>query len=303
MHKPSRSLFAVLLMLLSVSLCAEDVCILGICYGLVGTRRAYVKSPDLSPDAAPYYKGVVFIPSAIRHNGRSYTVMSIGESAFAGCDELRAVYMPSTVQAISGGAFIGCSSLTTVSAPAQLQALASGAFIGCTSLRQVPVARHEEVLDTLTYYCCSSLTSAMIPAGVKDIKHGALAHCPSMNDLYCFATAVPAMDGGAFTASDMTHIRLHVPAASLAAYQVSPDWACFSAFVPLTDADYLSHGYTRGDVNDDGIIDQTDIALVQRLIVGLPAEDAVAWAADMNGDGKVNAQDLVLICQQVSAAR
>ena len=50
-----------------------------------------------------------------------------------------------------------------------------------------------------------------------------------------------------------------------------------------------------GDVNGDGEVDTLDYEALKLYIVGKPVEGFVPEAADLNTDGKVNAQDLVLL--------
>ena len=50
-----------------------------------------------------------------------------------------------------------------------------------------------------------------------------------------------------------------------------------------------------GDVNGDGEVDAADYEALRLYIVGKPVEGFVPAAADLNSDGKVNAQDLVLL--------
>ena len=61
------------------------------------------------------------------------------------------------------------------------------------------------------------------------------------------------------------------------------------------------HGFNRQicidelHFNDDGTIDIEDVNMLRRLIVRQRDETAVPWAADVNGDGIVNAVDFVLL--------
>ena len=48
-----------------------------------------------------------------------------------------------------------------------------------------------------------------------------------------------------------------------------------------------------GDVNGDDVVDALDYQAMRLYIVGKPVEGFVPQAADLNGDGKINAQDLV----------
>ena len=281
---------------------AYDVELGGIFYCLLGSHRAYVTHADVVPDSdgkyAKEYSGTVVVPSQIRYNGRNYTVMSIGPNAFAGCEKLNVVRLPSTIQALSACAFIGCSNLRQVVLPADLQAISSCAFTGCTSLQQVSLPRHAEVVDTLTFYCCTSLTSVILPHTVRAVCQGAFEHLLSLKHLYCFSSIPPVAERGAFTYADQQNCTLHVPAEAVQLYHESPFWKDFKSIVPLQNGDYTGQGYQRGDINDDGRIDANDLALLRQLIVGQPDEAYVRWAADVNADGIVNAIDFVILSKR-----
>lgn len=67
------------------------------------------------------------------------------------------------------------------------------------------------------------------------------------------------------------------------------------------DNSVLLYGYSvtldekrKGDVNEDNNVDETDLQLVVDYIMN-PSEDFNKAAADMDGDGDVNAADVVLI--------
>ena len=121
-----------------------------------------------------------------------------------------------------------------------------------------------------------------------------------MTDLYCFAFYPPVAEKESFTLADQQKCTLHVPVDAIPLYQKSPVWSDFYRFVPLTDEEYEEQGYRRGDINDDGRVDAADLALLQRIIVSLPDDSSVHWAADVNADGKVNSIDFVKLRNQVS---
>ena len=281
---------------------SHDVEVDGIYFGFLGTRKAcvtfagdWLTGDDRQSDT---YTGEVVVPARIEHGGRTYTVVSVGENAFAGCDRLRSVRLPSSVTAVSACAFLGCSSLREVSLPAGMLVFGSCAFTGCTSLRQITLPRHTELVDTLTLYCCASLASVVLPHRVRKVCQGAFGHLTAMTDLYCYASTPPDAEQGAFSPRDQRQCTLHVPAEALPLYLGSPVWRDFPNVVPLSDKDYAGQGYQRGDINDDGRVDADDLALLRRFIVGLPADAGVRWAADVNADGIVNAVDYVILSKR-----
>ena len=50
-----------------------------------------------------------------------------------------------------------------------------------------------------------------------------------------------------------------------------------------------------GDVNGDGLVDDVDLVVLKRHIIGKPVDKFVFEAADLNMDEKVNAQDVVVL--------
>lgn len=278
---------------------AYDAEVNGIYYSFIGTKKAFVTHPGLTGDEPNHYKGKVVIPAQITYGGRTYNVVSIGENAFAGCEGLTSVQLPSSVRSVCGCAFLGCTSLTSVSLPADILTFGSCAFTGCTSLRKICLPRHTELVDSLTLYCCASLTSLVLPHRVRTVCGSALEHLPKMTHLYCYASEPPVTEAKAFSADDQQRCTLHVPKESLQAYMQSPVWGKFYRIVALTDQNYTSQNYQRGDVNDDGVVDATDLALLRRIIVNLPDDAAVRWAADINEDGTVNAIDYVTLAKRL----
>ena len=275
-----RTLILALYTVFSGMLHAYDVEVDGIYYGIIIQRFAYVTYRDLEATAGSY-SGKVVVPAQINYKGRTYPVSSIGENAFAGCEELKSVQLPSTVRGVNSCAFLGCTNLQQVSIPTTIQSVNSCAFTGCTSLEQVVLPRRMELVDSLTLYCCASLTSVVLPHRVRTICNSAMEHLPAMTNLYCFASTPPIVEQGAFTLSDQQRCTLHVPKESLQLYRESPEWSNFYRIVALNDENYRSQNYQRGDINDDGQIDAEDLALLRRLIVSLPDNASVRWAADI----------------------
>ena len=63
------------------------------------------------------YTGNVVIPESVTYNGKTYSVTSVGSSAFHDCSGLTSVTIPNSVKTIGNNAFEGCSGLTSVTIP------------------------------------------------------------------------------------------------------------------------------------------------------------------------------------------
>ena len=82
----------------------------GLRYGLKDNIATVVRqSSNLS--------GAIVISSTVEYNGVTYSVTSIGDSAFSYCSSLTSITIPDSVTSIGGGAFLGCTSLTSITLP------------------------------------------------------------------------------------------------------------------------------------------------------------------------------------------
>ena len=128
-----KILFA-LFMLLPMMAQAVQVEINGINYDLdTSTKKAEVRSKS------PYYSGNVTIPSSVTYSGETYSVTSIGNSAFWGCSGLTSIYIPNSVTSIGNGAFNGCYSLVSVTIPNFVTSIGEQAFLNCSSLSSISI--------------------------------------------------------------------------------------------------------------------------------------------------------------------
>ena len=63
------------------------------------------------------YVGSVVIPESVAYDDVTYSVTTIGNSAFAYCTGLTSITIPNSVTAIGNSAFNSCNSLTSVTIP------------------------------------------------------------------------------------------------------------------------------------------------------------------------------------------
>ena len=93
-----------------------------------------VVAPGYDYDGYTRPTGDLVIPSTVNSYGITYSVTSIGSSAFEGCTGLTSVAIPNSVTSIGGYAFEGCTGLTSITIPNSVTSIGGYAFEGCTGL-------------------------------------------------------------------------------------------------------------------------------------------------------------------------
>ena len=122
------------------------------------------------------YAGTLTIPDEVTNGTDVYTVTRIGDQAFNGCSNVRAISIPETVTEFGEMAFARCYKLATINFPTVLTSIGSQAF-ACTSLTSITIPPRVTSIGRLTFEECTSLTSITIPASVTSIHSTAFNLC------------------------------------------------------------------------------------------------------------------------------
>ena len=93
-------LATIAVLLCSITVSAHDFELGGIRYNTISDGEVEVTSKG--------YLGKVTIPSTITYGGKTYSVTSIGDGAFAGCKSLTSITIPNSVRHIGERAFMNC---------------------------------------------------------------------------------------------------------------------------------------------------------------------------------------------------
>ena len=150
------------------------------------------------------YTGNVVIPSEVTYYNKTYSVTSIGGSAFFGCSGLTSVIIPNSVTSIGGSAFSGCSGLTSVTIPNSVTSIGKDAFDNTAWYNNQPnglvyagkvAYKYKGTMPPNTSFSikdgtlgiagsafsgCSRLTSVTIPNSVTSIGSYAFSGCSGL---------------------------------------------------------------------------------------------------------------------------
>ena len=132
--------------------------------------------------------GVLNIPSTVVYDTQSYTVTSIGTSAFNNCTNLTSVTIPNSVTSIGDYAFNGC-------------------------------------YNVVNY---TGLTSVTIPSSVTSIGENAFFNCTALTIVNCYAQTPPTLGDGVFEGLYQSACTLNVPVGKEADYEAAPVWTDFN---------------------------------------------------------------------------
>ena len=121
------------------------------------------------------------IPATAIINGNSYSVTSIGSSAFYGCVSLESVTIPNSVTSIGSSAFSECIRLDYVEIPNSVTSIGERAFESCYSLEIIKIPDGVTSIGDYAFSECSGLLSVTIGNSVTSIGDFAFYRCPDLD--------------------------------------------------------------------------------------------------------------------------
>lgn len=132
----------------------------------------------------------VIIPNKILYNDVSYSVTSIGESAFYLENYMKTVTIPNSVTSIGEWAFYGCSGLTSVAIPNSMTTIGSRAFQECENLYSIEIPNSVQEIGENAFRYCTGLKIVIFGSGIKRINSWAFYMCDIdtivIKDLYAW---------------------------------------------------------------------------------------------------------------------
>ena len=181
MKKLFTSFFAALC---ALNVWAHDFEVDGIYYNILADKTNEVEVTYLGSKRDTYsneYTGSVTIPATITYKSTIYSVTSIGEGAFSGCNKLASVTISNSVISIGSGAFRYCSGLTSITIPNSVTSIGKAAFSICSGLTSITIPNSVTSIGDQAFSYCSGLTSVTIPNSVTYIGEWAFEKCTSLS--------------------------------------------------------------------------------------------------------------------------
>ena len=189
-------------------------------YTITNEEKKQVELSGYEGDLSP---SILNIPTNVTIDGISYSVTSIGFSAFENCDNLQSVTIPNSVTNIGLSAFRNCSSLQSVTIPNSVTSIGMYAFSGCSNLQSVTIPNSVTSIGSSAFQN-SGLTSVTIPNSVTSIANSAFNGCVRLQAV-TIPNSVTSIEDGAFDGCyDLTSITIPNSVTSIGG---SAFWGCY----------------------------------------------------------------------------
>lgn len=160
-------------------------------YNIVGGNAQVTYQNSFSPSYSSL-SGNLVIPATITYNGTSYTVTSIGDSAFYACSGLTSVSIPNSITNIDDLAFAYCRGLSSFTIPSSVTNIGYDAFFYCSDLTSLTIPNSVTSIGNYAF-ACSGLTAITIGSSVTSIGNRAFSACSALTTVNFNATNCTTM--------------------------------------------------------------------------------------------------------------
>ncbi|MBR1946616.1 MAG: leucine-rich repeat domain-containing protein [Bacteroidaceae bacterium] len=196
-----KTMAVTLLLLCRMVASAHDFEVDGIYYNIISSSD-FTVGVTYEDDLFEYeYRGEVVIPATVTYNSKTYSVTSIGNYAFNGCDGLTSITIPNSVTSIGNYAFSICSGLTSIDIPGSVTSIGVGAFSYCTGLTSITIPNSVTSIGNSAFDGCDGLTSIDIPGSVTSIGNSAFSYCTGLTSI-TIGNGVTSIGNSAFNGCD-----------------------------------------------------------------------------------------------------
>ena len=240
--KNLKSLFTALLLLCGLTASAHDFEVEGIYYDILSSTDKTVEVTS----GNNRYTDCVVIPESVTYNGTTYSVTSIGESAFQYCSGLTSVVIGNSVTSIGYEAFYDCSGLTSIEIPNSVTSIGDEAFYECESLKEVHISDlatwcnidfENASANPLCYaknlYLDGELvTELAIPDGVTEIKGYAFYGCTGLTSIEIPNSVTSIGTSAFYGCTGLTSIEIPNSVTSIGSHAFSHCYSLTSITIP-----------------------------------------------------------------------
>ena len=191
--------------------------------------------------------------------------------------------LPDNVKLLGEGTFL-YDNLSSITMGQRLATVGDYAFAG-TPLQGKLTFTGLETLGNYALYNTQAVTAVELPATTQYLGERAMAGMIGLTELTSYAETPPSLGFRVWGGVKQSEIPLTVPKGSVDLYKAADQWQQF----------FFPNQWLRGDVNNDGSVNISDINVIVSIILGARVDNDTMQRADVNEDGTVNISDINLL--------
>ena len=162
-------------------------------------------------------------------------VKTAANHAFFNSQHLKNIVLPDNMETLGTRSFTNSNKLEEVILSSSIKELPNYLFNNCKKLKSVVIPSGITSIGYGVFDSCEAMQSFNLPETINSIGGSAFGQLPNLKHMYCHSTTVPNTRYDVFYNTDLSQAILHVPAASVSAYQAAEPWKNFKEIVALTD--------------------------------------------------------------------
>ena len=195
-------------------------------YHILSEDSAWVEITYKQKTGNDYYTDLSILPT-VTYDGKEYTIVAIGDSAFNHCKQLTGVSLPETIREIGARAFNDCPKLHTVTLPNQIRSIGTFAFGSCKKITRINIPDSLDVIQEGCFFD-TNIHEVTIPEGVVSIKRDAFCGCNELMKVRLPESLVSLDRGVFYHCEKLARITLPANLNSIGEY-------CFDECAALTE--------------------------------------------------------------------
>lgn len=269
-------------------------------------KYAYSTGDDeatVIPDDSYKQLTEVTIPATATLGGKSYKVTTVGHNAFENC-YLASLTLPSGLVSIGNYSFYN-TDIEEITFPNTMKSIGEGAFMYCWRITEVTLPENLESVGPHAFRYMQNLQKVVLPSTIQSIGDGAFFSNQNLASVESHITEpfdiLESVFAGSSTWDNTNYVyifspssaKLYVPAGTKSKYVAAKGWNM------LANIEEMEPSTLSGDVDGNGDVNAADIDAVVRYIMTGDTTNFVFENANLNGDDKVDAVDLVLLIKKV----
>jgi hypothetical protein len=124
--------------------------------------------------------GDLVIPESVTNDGKTYSVTSIGTSAFDHCIQLTSVTIPGSIKSIGGAAFWGCS-FETATILDGVTTICDSAFFLCSEMQKITIPKSVTSIGRAAFCECRKLKVVTLPDAITNVADSLFYNCNELD--------------------------------------------------------------------------------------------------------------------------